>query len=891
MAIIDEEQRLGSRRLSRALRLAVTARGVELAPVLHHPSMELSYADVELIGDLAADAGTDVEALADEVATRTGAEVDRLLVTARALAERTRLVPVDGSDAPDARQPGGPASSLWTPAPVAEPPSPSPAPVREHEWFLLTPFVVLPTVAGFAVVDHDGDVMLTLTARELVGAVAFSWPITVEAAMARNQVSCGDRALSLPDLIGLAERLRDAGLLVPAPSSPHATAASSHAGIQWNGSREMERLSGLIAASDRNAEIRRKARVDAPVRRPLVVTYQRAVQAVPLALGMVMAYAKVHENGRLRDLYDFEPYWFAGRPAVRSMLNDGPAVFLFSNYVWSHGENMRTSAMVKRISPESITIHGGPDTPKYEADTEAYLRDHPEVDIVIRGEGELTCAEVLDALGGRLAGRNGDLSDLRDVAGIAFRDGDEIVRTPDRPRIADLDILPSPYLTGLFQEQAEATVSLIILETNRGCPYGCTFCDWGSATQSRIRKFSMERVVEELEWIGRNKMPRLFIADANFGIFERDVEIAEHLKRINAEHGSPTRFQTSFAKNTVKHTRRIVASLVDAGMITEASIALQSADPDTLLAVNRSNIRTDKYRELAREFRGAGLPLYVDLMMGLPGATLDSFKADLQDCVDHELPAKLYRTELLVNSPMNAPTYLEEHAIETESVTDRRARVVRKLLVSTSTYSRDDYLRMERIRRTFTVFDNYVVLRLVARFVRQELGIKELDFYIGVDDAVHTDPERFPSLTWAAETAPELLTPPGSWRYATDEIARYVVDDLGLEPSTALAALLRAQHALIPAPGRVMPVEVRLEHDVVAWYQAMVEAKDVDEGTDWVDRVPRLGTYGPGVLAIEDPNDLCYSGLGYSFENDSFGAWDMVSAITRPTPRRFGPID
>ena len=121
---------------------------------------------------------------------------------------------------------------------------------------------------------------------------------------------------------------------------------------------------------------------------------------------------------------------------------------------------------------------------------------------------------------------------LRDVPGLSFRDGDRVVHTGERDRITDLDVVPSPFLAGLFDVHAEARVAMAILETNRGCPYGCTFCDWGSATQSRIRKFDLDRVYAELEWCATHKVHQVFLADANFGIFERDVDIAAKVAEL-----------------------------------------------------------------------------------------------------------------------------------------------------------------------------------------------------------------------------------------------------------------------------------------------------------------------------------------------------------------------
>ncbi|MCB0963881.1 MAG: hypothetical protein KDA98_11370, partial [Acidimicrobiales bacterium] len=218
----------------------------------------------------------------------------------------------------------------------------------------------------------------------------------------------------------------------------------------------------------------------------------------PVALGLLFAAAEAHDDGALTALYDFVPDWHVRPASVRRAVADGPAVFLFSNYVWSQQGNLAISAKVKELSPNSLVIHGGPNTPKFPGDREQYFADHPSVDVVVHGEGEATICEVLEVVGGRL---DGDLRALGDVAGITFRPrpGQAPVTTAERDRIADLDTLPSPYLTGVFDAWRNASI-MVTIESNRGCPYGCTFCDWGSATNSRIRKFDLQRVFDEITW-------------------------------------------------------------------------------------------------------------------------------------------------------------------------------------------------------------------------------------------------------------------------------------------------------------------------------------------------------------------------------------------------------
>src|SRR5690606_32270922 len=280
-----------------------------------------------------------------------------------------------------------------------------------------------------------------------------------------------------------------------------------------------------------------------------------------------------------------------------------------------------------------------------------------------------------------------DLSVLADVPGLSFRDGDRVVRTAPRERIADLNTVPSPVLLGIYEGflPAGGGPGGLNIETNRGCPYGCTFCDWGSATLSRVRKFDLDRVFAELEWCARNKVQTVGIADANFGIFERDVEIAERIAELKATYGYPKNIGNNYAKNTVKHLSKIIEIFTDAGITAEGKMSMQSFDSETLTIIRRKNIKVEKYDELAVEFRRNRLPLSVDLMLGLPGSTPETFRNDLQACIDRDVRALIQPTMLLPNSPMNEPAYREE-----QGIVARPGEYVQE----TASYTRDEWFEM-----------------------------------------------------------------------------------------------------------------------------------------------------------------------------------------------------
>jgi radical SAM superfamily enzyme YgiQ (UPF0313 family) len=565
-----------------------------------------------------------------------------------------------------------------------------------------------------------------------------------------------------------------------------------------------------------------------------------------LSVGVLFATARHHDGGSLNEIYDLrriQPDSFAVLEAWEQ--NPVPAIFVFSDYLWNVDIHLELSERVKAASPLSVCLHGGPSVPKYEEDSRRFFEENPSVDVCAHGEGERTFVEILERLAGDLSDRC--LDRLAITAGITYRraiEPLELVRTGDRERIADLDEIPSPYLSGEFDDLVGVEWRSASIETNRGCPYGCTYCDWGSATLSRIRKFDLDRVKAELDWIVERAAPsELHITDANCGIFARDVEVAQHVADLRRRFGTPYALTLSLAKNTVKYSQKIIEILVaaDVAPIT-ASAAVQTMDPDTLVAIDRKNIKLQKYDELAVTFTEQGIPLVTDLLMGLPGSTLESFKNDLQHCFDREVTPRTMEIIMLPNSPMNEPSYRERYALQVDE---------NDVIVESSTFTRDDYSRMQQLRLLFRAADHFGILRLLLRHLQWEHGLRALDVLADLNDVVDSRGDRYPLLAFVARSFDVYTAPPVGWEPFYDEVAQFLQERYGLELSSDLADLLALQRALMPAHGRVFPEQVELLHDVEAYF-----ADRRAERNELVIRRP-LRRYPPAAITVRDPGDIC----------------------------------
>ena len=536
-----------------------------------------------------------------------------------------------------------------------------------------------------------------------------------------------------------------------------------------------------------------------------------------------------------------------------------------SDYVWSINENLDAARAGLAINPDLVVLHGGPSCPKYEGDAEAFLDTHGDIaHVLTRGEGEHLLCELLDALIATLTepGAHPLGTDaLATIDGITYRNPSTgaTVRTPERERITNLDELPSPYLTGEFDHiPASAWNYCMSVETNRGCPYGCTFCDWGSSTLSRIRKFDLDRVTAEIRWAADRGVQALNIPDANFGIMSRDVETTRRLAEIKRETGFPQVLVFYPAKNTTKHLTRIMDLLGDVRISSAASLSLQTTDPSTLDALDRNNISTDHFVALAADYRRRGHPLQGDLLLGIPGQTYDSYRQDLQFMLDQEILARTWPVQILPNAPMNDPEYRERFAIESDD---------RNLIMSTNSFTCADRDRMLEFRRVDLTLERYGVLRHVMRWLQWDHHIPATDLMDHILHVTHTTPQRYPHLTWLVDYFDLHPTVPVGWATLYDEIRNLLSTDYDIDPhDTALDTVLTLQQFLMPQPGRTFPATITLAHDYLTYYRDATHTLYTTGHATTPDHP--LHTHPPTTFTItDDPLGLCTWGMG--IEGDS----------------------
>jgi radical SAM superfamily enzyme YgiQ (UPF0313 family) len=347
------------------------------------------------------------------------------------------------------------------------------------------------------------------------------------------------------------------------------------------------------------------------------------LESMPLAAGYLRAMAEA--DLRVRDKVEIRILNFRGGdtlPRMAYSILDGetPDILAFSVLGWNFDSFGALAETYRRCNPDGWVVFGGTHVTNQ---AERVFRRYPSVDVVANGEGEFTFIDLILA---RLGGA--DIADLNEIAGISIRRHGETITTPNRDRIADLSTIPSPVLSGaipLTKPDGSFLYDVALMESNRGCPYQCSFCYWGGATGQKVRTFPMDQLLEEAECFARLGVETLILCDANFGMLPRDKEFVEGVIEIRERWGFPHSIESSWAKNKSDVFYAIVRRMKQAGLKTSFTLALQSLDEGTLGLMHRRNMRVNDWEGLVDWLEANGFDCYAELIWGSPGETAESF--------------------------------------------------------------------------------------------------------------------------------------------------------------------------------------------------------------------------------------------------------------------------
>lgn len=468
---------------------------------------------------------------------------------------------------------------------------------------------------------------------------------------------------------------------------------------------------------------------------------------LPYTSACLRSYIEVHAVDPAR--YKFLPFVYK-RMSIKHIVEQlkEADVVGFSTSVWNANISLEVARRLKQLKPEITIVFGGPQVPDK---PETFLRTHSFIDIAVHNEGERTFLALLE----RMPERNWE-----GVAGVSYLSKNAIfIKTGPVERMKDLEQLPSPFLNGIFDQLIAENPNekwIGLWETNRGCPFQCTFCDWGSATAGKVNRFEKDRLFLELDWFAQNKIEYIFVCDANFGSQKRDIDIAEYVADLRGKTGYPQGFSVQSTKNATERAYITQKILADAGLNKGVALSMQSLDPITLENIKRDNISLETYLELARRFTRDKVETYSDLIIALPGETYDSYLEGINTLINSGQHHRIQFNNLsiLPNAEMGDPDYLKKYKMRTvcseiinihgsKVFLDDDAAEMQDIVIETYSMSAEDWLRTRAISWmiSFLYFDKLVQIPIIL--LREHLGISYKQVF---ESFMNIHREEFPIL-------------------------------------------------------------------------------------------------------------------------------------------------
>jgi radical SAM superfamily enzyme YgiQ (UPF0313 family) len=445
--------------------------------------------------------------------------------------------------------------------------------------------------------------------------------------------------------------------------------------------------------------------------------------AMPLGIG----YMKAVMDSRFNDS-DIQLFAYPTK-LEKAIKENAPDILMLTNYTWNETVSLHFARHLRKIKPEALIVMGGPNIPIENERRIDFMKKHPYLDIYAIGEGDFYAADLAELFLNN--GLNKEKLFTNDIHSSVYKKNGNYIVTDILPRTKNLDEIPSPWLTGVMDPFFDGML-VPLFETNRGCPFSCSFCVQGTKWYSKVHHFSLERIREEIEYIARKistdfpQQKMLRIADPNFGMFNRDVDIASYLGETQRKYNYPLLIDATTGKNRADNIIKTMEKVNGALIFYQA---VQSLDDEVLENIQRSNIKLDSYKDLQVYIKGRGLKSSSDLILGLPGESLNKHLLSLEKLINSGTD-KLnnFQAMLLKGSEMETVATREKFGFTTkfrmlpkaygiyfeEAVFDNE-----EIIVSTRDLHFEEYLKARKFHLAINIFWNFTRFETLIKIVQQ----------------------------------------------------------------------------------------------------------------------------------------------------------------------------
>ena len=421
---------------------------------------------------------------------------------------------------------------------------------------------------------------------------------------------------------------------------------------------------------------------------------------------------------------------------MRDIYLEHPDVVCVSCYIWNLSFVKELMADLIKILPGADFWAGGPEV---SYDAEKFLTENSEFKGVMVGEGEETFKE----LAGYYVEKNPQ--DLKDMTGICYRDGDQIIHNAWR-QIMDLSSIPF-----IYKDLSEFKNRIIYYESSRGCPFSCSYCL--SSIDKKLRFRDTETVKKELQFFIDNKVPQVKFVDRTFNC-KHDHAMAIW-KYINEHDNGVTNFHFEISADLLREEELQEMSTMRPGLI-QLEIGVQSTNPDTIKAIHRT-MDFEKLKGIVDRIHSFGnIHQHLDLIAGLPYEDYDSFRHSFNDVYALK-PQQLQLGFLKVLKGSHMMEMCKEYGIVYKTQEPYE-------VLSTKWLDYDHVLKLKTVENMVEVYYNsgqfQNTLEYLENFFQDAFSIYERlgSFYMekGYGDVSHTRMRRYEILLEFLEDVPEI---------------------------------------------------------------------------------------------------------------------------------------
>lgn len=421
---------------------------------------------------------------------------------------------------------------------------------------------------------------------------------------------------------------------------------------------------------------------------------------------------------------------------MRDIYLEHPDVVCVSCYIWNLSFVKELMADLIKILPGADFWAGGPEV---SYDAEKFLTENSEFKGVMVGEGEETFKE----LAGYYVEKNPQ--NLKDMTGICYRDGDQIIHNGWR-QIMDLSSIPF-----IYKDLSEFKNRIIYYESSRGCPFSCSYCL--SSIDKKLRFRDTETVKKELQFFIDNKVPQVKFVDRTFNC-KHDHAMAIW-KYINEHDNGVTNFHFEISADLLREEELQEMSTMRPGLI-QLEIGVQSTNPDTIKAIHRT-MDFEKLKGIVDRIHSFGnIHQHLDLIAGLPYEDYDSFRNSFNDVYALK-PQQLQLGFLKVLKGSHMMEMCREYGIVYKTQEPYE-------VLSTKWLDYDHVLKLKTVENMVEVYYNsgqfQNTLEYLEKFFPDAFSIYERlgSFYMekGYGDVSHTRMRRYEILLEFLEDVPEI---------------------------------------------------------------------------------------------------------------------------------------